>query len=182
MGSYIFNLNNFFMSKAQLYNLPPDRPQHHHPNGITRHQDVDHRQAQLQPPEPWEIAVSSTPKAGDPNETLYPPRAAGVAVKVPVIPISLEAPADRLPLKAEPGCAFPGHPRPCLLPSSYLPRSFHIKATSVQHHQLNTSYNAQLPTRTIPQDLPGQLVLDRLRLHHPVQTRNLLHHVPPQQY
>lgn len=152
MGSYIFNLNNFFMSKAQLYNLPPDRPQHHHPNGITRHQDVDHRQAQLQPSEPWEIAVSSTPKAGDPNETLYPPRAAGVAVKVPVIPISLEAPADRLPLKAEPGCAFPGHP-PTLPPTFFIPTSLfpyqcHVGSTSPTKHflQCTASYQDD-PTR-----------------------------------
>lgn len=140
------------MSKAQLYNLPPDRPQHHHPNGITRHQDVDHRQAQLQPPEPWEIAVSSTPKAGDPNETLYPPRAAGVAVKVPVIPISLEAPADRLPLKAEPGCAFPGHP-PTLPPTFFIPTSLfpyqsHVGSTSPTKHflQCTASYQDD-PTR-----------------------------------
>lgn len=140
------------MSKAQLYNLPPDRPQHHHPNGISRHQDVDHRQAQLQPPEPWEIAVSSTPKAGDPNETLYPPRAAGAAVKVPVIPISLEAPADRLPLKAEPGCAFPGHP-PTLPPTFFIPTSLfpyqsHAGSTSPTKHflQCTASYQDD-PTR-----------------------------------
>lgn len=140
------------MSKAQLYNLPPDRPQHHHPNGISRHQDVDHRQAQLQPPEPWEIAVSSTPKAGDPNETLYPPRAAGAAVKVPVIPISLEAPADRLPLKAGPGCAFPGHP-PTLPPTSFIPTSLfpyqsHAGSTSPTKHflQCTASYQDD-PTR-----------------------------------